>query len=115
MYMIGSCYEHGFGTGQDSTKAFEWYNKSTEQGNSSATYHLGYCCHLGQGVDEDKTKAFEWYEQSALLGHSIYYMYGNNVRCCIILRKGSWCDERFEQSKRVVHQISRQTQRTTIC
>ena len=45
-FMVGSCYHFGYGTEKDATKAFEWYTKSAEQGNSIAMKNLGYCYQL---------------------------------------------------------------------
>ena len=69
-YLIGECYDVGNGTEQDSTTAFEWYTKSTDQGNSIAINNLGYCYDKGLGVAQNIKKGFELYEQSALLGSS---------------------------------------------
>ena len=68
--MIGCCYEYGHGTAKEMLKAFDWYIKSVEKGNSVAICNLGTCYDLGRGVDQDETKAFELYEQSSLLGNS---------------------------------------------
>jgi TPR repeat protein len=68
---LGACCDFGDGTDQNSTNAFEWYTKSTEQGNCVAMNSLGYCYGKGQGCDQNKTKAVEWYEKSAQLGNRI--------------------------------------------
>jgi TPR repeat protein len=69
-YSLGVCYDNGYGTKKNYTKAVEWYSKSSEQKNPFAMINLGACYQHGEGVDEDKTKGFELYEQSALLGCS---------------------------------------------
>ena len=37
-------------------KAFEWYEKSAENGNKIAQYNLGRCYKDGIGVEKDKVK-----------------------------------------------------------
>ena len=69
-YLLGNCYEFGYGTDQDDIKAVEWYTKSSEQENSGAMCNLGHCYENGQGCDQNQTKAAEWYEKSAQLGDS---------------------------------------------
>ena len=73
-YMLGECYDNGYGTAQDDDKSFEFYTKSAEQGNSRAMNCLGDCYRFGWGCECNFTKAFELYEKSAKLGHS-YGMY----------------------------------------
>ena len=69
-FFLGVCYDKGYGTKKNYTKAVEWYSKSSEQKNPVAMNNLAACYQHGEGVDEDKTKGFELYEQSALLGCS---------------------------------------------
>jgi len=68
--MLDDCYDFGHVTDQDYNKAFEFYTKSAEQGNSTAMNNLGFCYHNGHACDQNDTKAFEWYEKSAQLGNS---------------------------------------------
>jgi TPR repeat protein len=68
-YLLGECYDYGQGTDQDSTKAVEWYTKSSEQENSPAMSNLGVRSAKGQGCDQNQTKAVEWYEKSANSGY----------------------------------------------
>ena len=69
-YSLGVCYDNGYGTKKNYTKAVEWYSKSSEQKNPVAMNNLAGCYQHGEGVDEDYTKTFEWYEKSANLGCS---------------------------------------------
>ena len=69
-YMIGICYNQGYGTEKDLTKAVEWFAKSVDKGNSLAMNYLGFCYYKGQGVEQDIIKGFSLFEQSAHLGHS---------------------------------------------
>jgi TPR repeat protein len=84
--LLGNCYRYGQGTDQDYTKAFEWWTKSSEHGNSLAMNNLGYCYGLGDGCDQNYTKAVECYEKGANLGYSVamynlgyMYQYGRGV------------------------------------
>ena len=67
-YLLGRCYENGYGVDQDDKKRFEYMSLSSEQGNSAAMNSLGYCYDNGKGTDVNRNKAFEWYEKSANLG-----------------------------------------------
>ena len=69
-FRLGSCYQYGHSTDQDHNKAFEFYTKSAEQGNSLAMNNVGACYYNGQGCDQNYTKAFEWQEKGAKLGDS---------------------------------------------
>ena len=69
-YSLGVCYDNGYGTKKNYTKAVEWYSKSSEQKNPVAMNNLAGCYQHGEGVDKDHTKTFEWYEKSANLGCS---------------------------------------------
>lgn len=40
-YVLGVCYENGFGVKQDKQKAIEWYTKAAEQGYPAAQCNLG--------------------------------------------------------------------------
>ncbi|UZO08334.1 uncharacterized protein OCT59_028592 [Rhizophagus irregularis] len=58
---LGYCYQYGVGKKKDEFKAFEFYLKSAEGGNSDAQNNLGYCYQNGIGITKDEKKAFEWY------------------------------------------------------
>lgn len=50
---------------EDNKRAFFWFMKSAQQGNSIAQYYIGECYRRGDGVDEDNDKAKEWYQKAA--------------------------------------------------
>ena len=54
---------------QDKTKAFEWYLKSAQNGDTDGMYRVGCCYDHGEGVEQDDTKAYEWYLKAAENGH----------------------------------------------
>ena len=85
-YMLGECYQYGYGVDEDKKKSFEYYSLSAEQGNSMAMHAVGLCYDLREETDENKIKAFEWYEKSAHLGNcegmnyvGMAYEYGDGV------------------------------------
>ena len=49
---------------QDYSKAFKWYEKAANQGNSDAQSKLGKMYIQGQGVTQDYKEAFKWFEKS---------------------------------------------------
>lgn len=53
----------------DFSKAFKWYTKAAELGNSDAMNNLGILYENGQGVEKSYHKAFEWYTKAADLGN----------------------------------------------
>ncbi len=64
-YRIGKMYALGYGTEQDYTKAFGWFEKSADAGNKFAQYSLGSLYFYGNGVVQNYEKAFEYYKLSA--------------------------------------------------
>ena len=40
---LGTCYRTGWGVGKDMEKAFDWYKKAAEQGDTFAQYRLSEC------------------------------------------------------------------------
>ena len=66
--MLGVCCRLGQGTDHDPPKSFDWYIKSSEQGNSNAMYTLGEYYATGHGCDPNQTKSVEWYEKAAAQG-----------------------------------------------
>lgn len=59
----------GHGVEKDEVKAFEWYTKSAEQGDSEVQYALALCYQNGTGVAKDDTQAKYWFTKSAEQGH----------------------------------------------
>ena len=53
---LGCFYRRGIGTNQDFNKAFEWFNKSAEQGFNKAKFNLSICYHNGEGTVVDYQK-----------------------------------------------------------
>ena len=64
-YRVGKMYALGYGTEQDYSKAFEWFEKSAAAGNKFAQYSLGSLYFYGNGTPQNYEKAFEYYKLSA--------------------------------------------------
>lgn len=86
-YNLGVRYAFGKGIRQDHKKAFEWYQKSANQGVSQAQYNLGVMYDQGLSVRQDHKKASEWYQKSANQQNSkaqynlgVAYSMGEGVR-----------------------------------
>ncbi len=69
-FMIGRIYKNGSGVEKDYEKALYWYQKSADQGHSTAQNNLGYMYHTGQGVDQNYEKTLYWYQLAANQGES---------------------------------------------
>lgn len=65
LFLLGTIYYTGIAGQQDYAKAFEFYKKSAELGNSAAECYLGVMYREGQGVSQDYNQAFIWFKKSA--------------------------------------------------
>ena len=93
-YHLGRLYNFGYGTEQDYSKAFKWFQKSALAGNNYAQYSLGSLYFYGNGTQQDYTKAFSWYKKSADL---------NNIFACYstakMLDEGIGTEKNAEQAE----------------
>ena len=64
-YLLGCCYENGYGVEENLNTAFKWYQLSADRGNDDAQNSLGICYEDGLGTTKNLSKAIEWYEKSA--------------------------------------------------
>lgn len=64
-YRIGKMYALGYGTEQDYSAAFAWFEKSAAAGNKFAQYSLGSLYFYGNGTPQNYEKAFEYFKLSA--------------------------------------------------
>ena len=64
-YRIGKMFALGYGTEQDYSKAFEWFEKSAIAGNKFAQYSLGSLYFFGNGTPQNYEKALEFFKLSA--------------------------------------------------
>ncbi len=68
-YNLGRMYNFGYGTEQDYSEAFKWFQIASLAGNDYAQYSLGSLYFYGNGTQQDYSKAFSWYKKSADLGN----------------------------------------------
>ncbi|MGO9269336.1 MAG: TIR domain-containing protein [Terriglobia bacterium] len=61
---LGDLY---FWTG-DFERAFEWYSKAAQKGNTEASYKVGLLYEEGKGVARSQNEARRWYEKAAKRG-----------------------------------------------
>lgn len=64
-YHLGRLYNFGYGTEQNYSEAFKWFQKATLAENDYAQYSLGSLYFYGNGTQQDYSKAFSWYKKSA--------------------------------------------------
>lgn len=97
MNLSAICYKYGIGISKNLSKAFEYYQKSADLGNSIAMHNLGQCYEEGTGVESDEQKAFEWYQKSAELENP-------NALCCLALcyEKGIYINRDTKKSNRII-------------
>ena len=62
-FLIGYCYEVGYGISKDIDKAFYWYERSAQHGNSAAQWVLADDYFYGDIVQQDYQKAIYWYKK----------------------------------------------------
>ena len=64
-YHLGRLYNFGYGTEQNYSEAFKWFQKAALAENDYAQYSLGSLYFYGNGTQQDYSKAFSWYKKSA--------------------------------------------------
>jgi hypothetical protein len=67
-YMLGLCYENGFGVVKNSTVAMGWLEKAALNGNVEAQLLAGSYYERGYGVEKDMNASIEFYEKAANQG-----------------------------------------------
>lgn len=69
--MVGRCYDLGWGTAVDKTRAAECYRIAAERGLDWALYNYATLLALGEGVAEDKPAALALLERVAAMGSGL--------------------------------------------
>ena len=69
--MVGRCYDLGWGTPVDKSRAAECYRIAAERGLDWAMYNYATLLALGEGVVEDKPAALAWLERVAAEGDGL--------------------------------------------
>ena len=93
-YHLGRLYNFGYGTEQNYSEAFKWFQKAALAENDYAQYSLGSLYFYGNGTQQDYSKAFFWYKKSADL---------NNIFACYstakMLDQGIGIEKNTEQAE----------------
>ena len=84
---LGCFYRKGIGTNQDFNKAYDWFNKSANQGFNKAILNLSICYKQGEGTAVNYQKAVELLIQLSDSGFiasynnlAIHYMKGLGIK-----------------------------------
>jgi TPR repeat protein len=73
---LGATFLYGeAGVEQDPEKAFEWFLRSAESGNSLSQVMVGSLYASGKGTDRDEAEAVKWYKTSAENGFPAGQLY----------------------------------------
>lgn len=64
MFVLGACYENGYGTAVDLDKAFALYKKSADLGNPRGELSLSQAYLMGRGTDYDVDAAIDWFHKA---------------------------------------------------
>jgi len=64
-FMLGVCYQSGWGLVKDLASAAELYASAAQQGLPLAQYNLAMCYQHGWGVATNQTVAAQWYKRAA--------------------------------------------------
>ncbi|KAI8142152.1 hypothetical protein BJV82DRAFT_517070 [Fennellomyces sp. T-0311] len=73
LYWLAACYEEGLPgiCPPDTSKAFEYYMRAAQSGDTEGEFQIALMLSNGQGVERDRSAAFPWYEKAARKGHRI--------------------------------------------
>ena len=89
-WLLGRCYDEGFGVEMNTAKAVSWHLKAAEQGYAPSQNYIGCCYQDGDGLPQDKTEAVKWYRKAAEQGYALAQCY---LGCCYDLGSGVAIDE----------------------
>ncbi len=75
-FVVGKCYDSGWGVAKDDAEAVRWYRLAAEQGHAVAQVSLGkILLHGGVGVARDRAEAIRWFRLVAAQGSSLVAAY----------------------------------------
>jgi TPR repeat protein len=60
LFVMGACYEMGFGTEQDHKKSVKAYEKAALLGHAFGQHHLAYMYFQGWGIEKNPEIGFQW-------------------------------------------------------
>jgi TPR repeat protein len=70
-YILGDCYQKGWGVEKDEEKGFEYYKIAAESGYSLGENAVAVCYDNGQGVSQSYEDAVSWFMKAAEQGNAI--------------------------------------------
>lgn len=68
--MVGRCYDLGWGTAVDKTRAADCYRIAAERGLDWGMYNYATLLALGEGVAQDRATALDWLQRAAAMGNA---------------------------------------------
>ncbi|KAI9494723.1 hypothetical protein BDB00DRAFT_938052 [Zychaea mexicana] len=73
LYWLAACHEEGIPNIclPDTAKAFVYYKRAAEAGDTDGEFQIALMLSNGQGVERDRAAAFPWYEKAGRKGHKI--------------------------------------------
>lgn len=89
-WLLGRCYDEGFGVDMSEIRAFSWHLRAAEQGYPPAQTRMGSCYQSGSGVPQDEAEAVAWYRKAADQG---YMVARSNLGWCYDTGTGVATDE----------------------
>jgi len=69
-WLLGRCYDEGFGVEKNQVYAISWHLKAAEAGFAAAQSHIGSCYLDGDGVAADPSEAVCWLTKAAQQGYA---------------------------------------------
>ena len=92
-FMLGVCYQYGYGVKKDDKKAFHYFELASNHNHIGAKNSLGNCYYYGSGVDINYEKAISLYEEAA---NKNYYAAISNLGNCYYY--GTGVDQDYEEA-----------------
>lgn len=69
MRYTGLCYLKGYGTPVQIDKAWYWYSKASQRGDTESDYILAEALYTGTDMTRDLTRSLQYYRKAAAKGH----------------------------------------------
>src|SRR5437763_561994 len=69
-YNLAALYNNGEGTEKNLEKAFYWFQRAAENGNTDAMNSLATFYENGKGTEKNLEKAFYWFQKAAENGNT---------------------------------------------
>ena len=67
LYVLGNCFEYGYGWEEDLSSAYRNYLEAAEKGHAQAMYHAGLCVRRYGDLPDDEGAA-KWFAMAAANG-----------------------------------------------